>query len=135
MQHSRFVFIATPAPPGESAVERIIWVLVSSNNRPLGLATSYREAYADSRESVLELKANRNRIVPVETTVELTGQWTWRVELDGVALAKSSRSYLRARESQYNLQRFLEAVPDAEVVAGVRSVRRGRSRVSVAEPC
>jgi hypothetical protein len=46
----------------------------------------------------------------------------------------SSRSYLRARECTYNLERFLEAVPSAQVVAGTRSVRRGRRRVSLSEP-
>jgi hypothetical protein len=136
VQHSRFVFIAGPVPSTQAGdlTEGVVWILVSPNNRPLGLGMTYHEAYADCRESVVVLKANNDRLNPVETTVELTGQWTWRVELDGVAVAKSGRSYLRARECQYNLQRFFEAVPNAEIVAGARSARRGRPRVVAAEP-
>jgi hypothetical protein len=46
----------------------------------------------------------------------------------------SSRSYLRARECTYNLDRFLEAVPQAELVAGTRSVRRAARRPSEPDP-
>jgi hypothetical protein len=136
VQHSRFVFIGGLVPPTQAGtlIEGIVWILVSPNNRPLGLGTTYHEAYADCRESVVLLKANHDRLNPVETTVELTGQWTWRVELDGIAVAKSSRSYLRTRECQYNLQRFFEAVPNAEIVDGARSARRGRPRSVAAEP-
>jgi hypothetical protein len=62
--------------------------------------------------------------------VETSGQWVWRADLDGATVFTSSRSYLRARECHYNLDRFLEAVPAALVVAGARSVR-GRHRVAV----
>jgi hypothetical protein len=136
VQHSRFVFIGGLVPPPEAGdlAEGIVWILVSPNNRPLGLGMKYHEAYVDCRESVVVLKANHTRLNPVESTVELTGQWTWRVELDGVDVAKSSRSYLRARECQYNLQRFLEAVPNAAIVAGARSARRGRPAAVAAEP-
>lgn len=136
VQHSRFVFLAAPMPEskdGDGSAEGILWMLVSPNNRPLGRGTTYHETYSSCRQSVLDLQANCDRVKPVETTVELTGQWSWRIELDGEPVAVSSRSYLRARECSYNLERFLEAVPKAEVVAGTRSVRRGRRRTGVVE--
>ncbi|GIF51174.1 hypothetical protein DFJ67_3358 [Asanoa ferruginea] len=133
MQRSRFVFLALPMPegkpPAEAPVDGILWMLVSPNNRPLGRGTTYHEAYAECRESVEHMKANAGRVVPVETTVERTGQWTWRIELDGVPVAASSRSYLRTRECAYNLAKFLEALPTADIVAGTRSARRGRQRL------
>jgi hypothetical protein len=135
VQRSRFVFLALPMPDGNAGdadrapAEGILWMLVSPNNRPLGRGTTYHEAYAECRNSVEHIKANAHRVVPVETTVERTGQWTWRIELDGAPVAASSRSYLRTRECAYNLTKFLEALPTADIVAGTRSARRGRQRV------
>ncbi len=129
MQRSRFVFLAAPVPqPQEElgAVPSILWMLVSPNNRPLGRAARQYPAYATCRQAVLDLQAGHDRLVAFEATDDSTGQWTWRADLDGVCVAVSSRSYLRARECAYNLERFLEAVPQAEVVAGTRSARRGR---------
>ncbi|SNT12439.1 hypothetical protein SAMN05421812_103271 [Asanoa hainanensis] len=134
MQRSRFVFLALPMPDGNATTadrtpaEGILWMLVSPNNRPLGRGTTYHESYADCLGSVESLKANADRVLPVETTVERTGQWTWRIELDGASVAASSRSYLRTRECAYNLAKFLEALPTADIVAGTRSARRGRQR-------
>lgn len=135
VQHSRFVFLAAPMPESEDGDggEGVLWMLVSPNNRPLGRGTTYHATYSSCRQSVLDLQANCDRVKPVETTVELTGQWSWRIEIDGAPVAVASRSYLRARECAYNLERFLEAVPRAEVVAGTRSVRRGRRREAVVE--
>lgn len=135
VQHSRFVFLAAPMPESKDGdgVDGILWMLVSPNNRPLGRGTTYHETYSSCRQSVLDLQANCDRVKSVETTLEQTGQWTWRIDLDGDPIAVSSRSYLRARECSYNLERFLEAVPKAEVVAGTRSVRRGRRHTSATD--
>ncbi|MET7949693.1 hypothetical protein [Micromonospora sp. NPDC005324] len=130
MQHSRFVFLAAPMPgpyQGQT-IHGILWMLVSPNNRPLGRGAVQHEVYARCHESVLELRANVDRIVSQESTVPASGQWTWRIQIADVTVALSSRSYLRARECHYNLGRFLEALPHAEVVAGTRAVRRDRRR-------
>ncbi|MGI5524988.1 hypothetical protein ACQEUX_29195 [Micromonospora sp. CA-259024] len=130
VQRSRFVFLAAPMPGPQQGqtIDGILWMLVSPNNRPLGRGAVYHEVYARCRESVLELQDSVDRIVPHEGTVPASGQWTWRIQLADVLVALSSRSYLRARECHYNLGRFLEALPYAEVVAGTRSVRRDRRR-------
>ncbi|WP_329106408.1 hypothetical protein OG792_00900 [Micromonospora sp. NBC_01699] len=136
MQRPRFVFLAAPMPEsqGGPTAEGILWMLVSPNNRQLGRGTRYHEVYADCRQSVLDLQGNFDRIKTTETSVERTGQWIWRIDIDRTTIAVSSRSYLRARECTYNLDRFLEAVPQAEIVAGARSARRGRPRPVAAEP-
>ena len=38
-------------------------------------------------------------------------------------VAVSTRTYLRQRECDYNLSRFLEAVPEADVAPAVRVIR------------
>jgi hypothetical protein len=134
VHHSRFVFLVAPMPnhgTGDGTAEGVLWMLVSSNNRPLGRGATYHPTYGACRDAVQALQAACDRLKPVETTMETTGQWTWRLELDDEPVAVSSRSYLRARECMYNLERFMEALPAAAVVAGVRrGRRRGAAPVS-----
>jgi hypothetical protein len=129
---ARFVFLSIPQEDKEvidespgSAVARVVWMLVSPNNRSLGRARVPSDTYAEGLEAVHRLKRHQERLKPVSSTVDATGAWAWRVDLEGETVAVSSRSYLRVRECHYNLERFLEAVPIAGIVAGTRVVRRG----------
>jgi hypothetical protein len=133
MQHPRFVFLALSAPADEEdgpGREATAWMLVSPNNRPLGQGERLFGSYAECRAAVLRLRAHHELVTAVSSAVEATGHWIWRVELDGAPVAVSSRSYLRSRECHYNLERFLEAVPTAQVVTGTRAVRGGRQRLA-----
>jgi len=121
VQHSRFVFLSL-----STADEASTWMLVSPNNRPLGRAGRTFDTHAACRADVEHLRANLAAAHTTVAAVETTGQWVWRIDLAGAIVGVSSRSYLRARECHYNLDRFLEAVPAAQVVAGTRSVRGGR---------
>lgn len=98
-------------------------MLVSSNNRQLGRGCMVYQSYQDCRNAASSLRQQLVRAKPVTAAEEITGQWVWRVDLDGAAVAVSSRSYLRMRECQYNLDRFLEAVPLAVLAEGVRIVQ------------
>ncbi|MGI5185829.1 hypothetical protein ACQEVZ_57255 [Dactylosporangium sp. CA-152071] len=131
MQQSRFVFLALAAAAADdgTVAEATTWMLVSPNNRPLGRAARLFETYGACRDAVLHLRAGFAGASSAVAAVESSGQWVWRVELDGSTVGMSSRSYLRARECHYNLERFLEAVPAAVVVAGTRSVRGGHPLV------
>lgn len=127
VQQSRFVFLALAAAAADdgAVASATTWMLVSPNNRPLGRAARLFETYGACRDSVVHLREGFAAASSTVAAVESSGQWVWRVELDGVTVGVSSRSYLRARECHYNLERFLEAVPAAVVVAGTRSVRGG----------
>ena len=128
MQRPRFVFLAVPlirerSEPG--GADAIVWILSSPNHRILGRTDRSFDTYLTCREAVGRLRDGHDRIASQASVVERTGQWMWRVDLDGESVAVSSRSYLRMRECRYNLMRFLDAVPNAEVVAGVRDVPVG----------
>ncbi|MER5464616.1 hypothetical protein ABT010_28790 [Streptomyces sp. NPDC002668] len=58
---------------------------------------------------------------------DLTGSWTWRVELEGRAVAVAGRAYQRHRECQYNLSQFLAAVPVAQLTKGMPNRSRPRA--------
>ena len=129
MQQSRFVFVAFP---GAGELAEVIWILVSPNNRPLGRSATRHESYTKCYASLLYLRTQPDRVTPT-VAVEQHGQWSWQITLDGIPVAVSSRSYLRIRECNYNLERFLETVPEAAIVPGTRRAR-GERRADVGRP-
>jgi hypothetical protein len=86
------------------------------------------ETYAAAREAIARLRVGWERVTTLEWADDASGQWVWRIELDGTTVAVSSRSYLRARECTYNLARFLEAVPAADIADGTRAVHHHGTR-------
>lgn len=96
---------------------------MAPNNRPLGQGAGRYESYAACLAAVHRLRAGSARLTDTVAPVESTGQWSWRVALDADVVAVSSRSYLRMRECAYNLERFVQAVPEAVIVDGTRGIR------------
>jgi hypothetical protein len=129
--NSRFIVLSVMVA-GDTDVddrETISWLLVSSNNRPLGRAAGSYASCDACREDVHRLREEHHRVTSVATLTECGrngGQWTWRAELDGQTIAVATRTYLRHRECEYSRQRFLEAVPASELARTVRSIRSGR---------
>jgi hypothetical protein len=121
------VMVATDAADDDR--ECISWLLVSSNNRPLGRAAASYPTSEACREEVHRLREQHDQITSIATLTEAGragGQWTWRAELDGETVAVATRTYLRHRECEYSRQKFLEAVPASELAMTVRSIRAGR---------
>ncbi len=129
MQKSRFIVLSIPAADdGEQGGEDAIgWILVSSNNRPLGRGGSTFASSEACRAAVAQLRREHERATS-SALAEASGRWAWRVDVDGRVVATSTRSYLRHHECDYNLRRFLEAVPSADVMDGVRIVQSRRRR-------
>jgi hypothetical protein len=129
VHESRFIVLSVvvPSESGEDD-EQISWLLVSSNNRPLGRGGLTFASGEACRDAVARLREQHTRVRATSGPAEATGQWAWRADLDGDTVAVSSRTYLRHRECDYNLHRFLEAVPSAEVSPTVRVIRNGSRR-------
>ncbi|MER7275094.1 hypothetical protein ABT369_11590 [Dactylosporangium sp. NPDC000244] len=123
----RFIFLAIVTPDDDASFadrkQRTAWMLCSPNNRILGRGRLPFDTEAQCREAVLALVRAADRLTPVSTALGSSGHWVWRAELDGVPLAVSHRSYLRARECQYNVGRFLAALPEGVLTDGRRSLR------------
>lgn len=133
--HSRFVFITSLVRGGtdEKAAAGVGWLLVSANNRPLGRSPHPFPTYLAGKEAVIRLQNDHRRLAASPVATHATARWTWRVRLDDEVVAVSSRAYLRMRECQYNLDRFLEAVLVADIATGVRVPRRGETDPRMAE--
>jgi hypothetical protein len=116
--------LSIPSGRGEAdeASRKITWILVAANNRPLGRGGLVFATTQECRDAVASLRRDFARARSFAGVVEATHRWTWRVDVDGSTVAVSSRSYLRARECDYNLHRFLEAVPEASLVDEIRVI-------------
>ncbi|MEV8513994.1 hypothetical protein [Dactylosporangium sp. NPDC051484] len=123
----RFIFLAIVTPDDDEYVadrqQRTAWMLCSPNNRILGRGERTFGTEEQCREAVLGLVRAADRLSAVSSALGSSGHWVWRVQLDGAPVAVSHRSYLRARECQYNLGRFLAALPAALLTEGRRLLR------------
>lgn len=132
MQRSRFLFVesvarsATLNPPDG----RMRWFLVSPNNRQLGQDVAFSKGYSECRAAAVHLKQIRTQLKQQIYASERDGLWVWRLSLDGVPMATACRSYLRVRECEYNVSRFLVALEEADIVDGVRRVGAGGRGIS-----
>jgi hypothetical protein len=97
-------------------------MLVSSNSRPLGRSPRWFGDLAECEAAVRELGARAGELTPTVTAVSGTGQWQWRISAETGPIAVSTRTYLRQHECEYNVRRFIEAVPEARFVAGLRFI-------------
>jgi hypothetical protein len=122
MSVSRFVFLARRADTGQ---DDVTWMLVSSNSRPLGRAVAWYGDLDTCLASVATLRTSVDRLRMVVSVINSGRNWQWRAELDGKPAAVASRTYVRQYECEYNLRRFLEALPVADIPSTVRTVHRG----------
>lgn len=112
----RTVAADLPAPA------EVTWRLLSSNNRDLGRSAT---AFPDAGSCLLTVR-RLQRLVDRAVAIQLRAgrlAWTWRVRLDGVDLAVSSRTYQRRVQAESACAVFLGLVPTATVTDGPRLAR------------
>lgn len=120
----RFLFLATPADDGPSTT--VSWRLLTGNNHVLGRSPVAHPDIELCRAAVDDL---RHRLTGATTGLSpdsRPGRWGWQVVHGDDVLAVSSRQYERQRESRYNLELFLAAVPVAEISRTVAVRPRNR---------
>jgi hypothetical protein len=98
---------------------------MTANNRELARSV-YRFAAPDlCRQAVRTLQTGATRLVIGTLADPLTGQFSWRAELDGLPVAAGKR-YEQEQSARHAAQRFLESVAGAELAAVVRGLRDRR---------
>ncbi|MER6123388.1 hypothetical protein ABT173_12095 [Streptomyces sp. NPDC001795] len=120
----------TQRRPGESE-EQVGWRLIGSNHRELGRSAELFTGFAECRAAVLRLRERIADAKVLLTTSEGAGGWSWRLEIDGRAVAVAGRLYQRQRDCQYNLAQFLNAAPVAELTEPTLHSRSGDDRGGV----
>jgi hypothetical protein len=102
----------------------VAWRLTGANHRELGRSTRVFADLLQARAHAVDL---HERIAEAEVhilTVPHTGTWGWRLRLNDVGVATSSRGYARHRECTYNVAAFMAAAQVAELSDGL-PVRNG----------
>jgi hypothetical protein len=93
----------------------VAWRLTGANHRELGRSARVFPDLPTARGDALRV---HERIAEAEAhilTIPHTGTWGWRLTLDGVGVATSSRGYLRHRECTYNVAAFVSAASIASL--------------------
>lgn len=119
MARARFLCVAArgsiPGGGPGRAVEDAprFWRLVGANNRELGRMALGMGELVSCCEGMELLRGGLERAVTRVKPAVSADAWGWALEIDGVTVAISGRSYMRQRECQYSLTQFLAAVPEA----------------------
>ncbi|MGI5137502.1 MULTISPECIES: hypothetical protein [unclassified Streptomyces] len=101
------------------------WRLIGSNHRELGRSAETFAGFEECRAAVQRLRERIADARMLLTTSEGAGGWSWRLEIDGQAVAVAGRPYQRQRDCQYNVGQFLNAVPVAELTEPTAHAPRG----------
>jgi hypothetical protein len=96
----------------------VAWRLTSANHRELGRSARVFPSLALARNDWSVLRRRVAETQAVLLAVPHTGRWGWRLSLDEVPVATSSRGYARHRECTYNLAAFVAAAAIAEFSEG-----------------
>jgi hypothetical protein len=97
----------------------VSWRLLATNNRDLGRAAAPFPDVPACLASIGTLRRAFRAAVPVATR-DGRAVWTWRVQLDGLDLAVSSRGYQRRVQAEHACAIFLDLVPAAAVTESTR---------------
>jgi hypothetical protein len=93
----------------------VAWRLTGGNHRELGRSS---RVFPDLTHARADAELLHERIADAEPhilTVPHTTTWGWRLHVDDVAVATSSRGYARHRECTYNVSIFVAAAAIAEL--------------------
>jgi len=93
----------------------VAWRLTGANHRELGRSSRVFPDLPTAREDAKLLRERIDEAQAHILTVPHTGTWGWRLRLDGVPVATSSRGYARHRECTYNVEAFVAAVRNAQL--------------------
>jgi hypothetical protein len=105
----------------------VTWRLLSGNNRDLGRAA---ESFPDVAACLTAIERLRIALASPAVTVSSPdgrSRWTWRVAVDSVDGAVSSRVYQRRVQAEAACAVFLALAADAPVTGEVRLVGSGRT--------
>jgi hypothetical protein len=102
------------------------WRLMGANNRELGRSALSCVSYQQARRAVMQLKEGIGRLVQHSTTDPMTGRWGWRLDMDDLAVAVSSRWYERDHDGRLGAAKFVALTGAAELTEGVVTLHERR---------
>jgi hypothetical protein len=106
-----------PLVRGERVVAdaRVGWRMLAANNREVARSAS---TYGDVASCIEAVRDLRGRVSAGLAIASRSGRadWSWRIRIDGVDRAASSRTYQRRLQCEAACALFVELVPCADVL-------------------
>ena len=102
------------ATAGASALE-FSWRLLGSNNRELGRGSVSHPSLPEVLASIEHVRSGLDPEDVVHLRGAHTDGWNWVLRTQGRDLVHSARTFRRERESVYNADAFLAALPVADI--------------------
>lgn len=96
----------------------VAWRLTGANHRELGRSSRVFADLKAAREQAVTLHQRIDEAEAQILTVPHSGTWGWRLRLDDLPVATSSRGYARHRECTYNVAAFMAAASIADLSDG-----------------
>jgi hypothetical protein len=93
----------------------VAWRLTGANHRELGRSSRVFRDLEHARHDACTVHEGIAAAEAHIVTIPNTGTWGWRMSLDEVVFATSSRGYARHRECTYNVAAFAAAAAAAEI--------------------
>lgn len=109
----RFCFIPGARLLGPGGSGFVGWRLLGGNNRELGRSAT---VYADKMAAADSVRRVQRAVEVAKAALTLepgSGNWTWKLDLDGEVIAVSGRGFRRERECRHNLEQFQAGAPVA----------------------
>lgn len=107
------------------------WRMLAANNRDVARSAS---AFGDVATCVHAIEQLQRAVAAGSAVATRAGRadWSWRLRIDGIDVAVSSRTYQRRLQCEAACALFVELVPDAslvEVRAAIHVIAGSRHRV------
>lgn len=106
------------------------WRLMASNNRRLARGVTSFPSRSLAVDAITLLRTELNEVLAQVRTDPRRGSWTWDAEHGGECVATCPHPYERERDCRGGFQRFVDAVPRAQVAEG-GIILRDHHRVGV----
>jgi hypothetical protein len=94
---------------------QIGWRMLAANNREVARSAATFTAVEDCVEAVVRLQRDVHHSVTIASRIG-RADWSWRLRLDGIDVAASSRTYQRRLQCEAACTLFVELVPEATLV-------------------
>ena len=108
----------TGEPPGAVAYGWYAWRLMASNNRRLASSIASFATRPYAVDAITLLKSDVAALQAIVLTNPHDGSWGWRVEREGAPVAVCPHWYERERDCRGGVDRFVEALPKAQIAEG-----------------
>ena len=100
--------------------DRVVWQLVSANNRELARGSEVHSSFSDAHSTAAQVVAASDRLALEFVSEAGRGVYGWYVSIDGKPVMTCARWYLTDRDRRNSIEIALRSISAATLHAGAR---------------